>query len=67
MLQPKKIRDYNGPTGAYAVLDSRIVSMTSPGGFIALTDAALLTGLGSSDKAAEYADIAQAHGAVTSR
>jgi len=67
MLKPKKIIGYDGPTGAYVVTDGKVVPLTDPAGLIALTDSALLTGLGASDKAAEYAEIAQAHGAGASR
>jgi hypothetical protein len=64
MLKQKTIIGYNGPTGAYIALNGKIVPLTDAGGFIALTDSALLTGLGASSKAAEYADIAGSHGAV---
>jgi hypothetical protein len=64
MLKQKKIIGYSGPTGAYVAVDGRIVPLTDAGGFIALTDSALLAGLGASDKAAEYAEIAGNHGAV---
>jgi hypothetical protein len=64
MLKQKKITGYNGPTGAYIAMAGRIVPLTDAGGFIALTDSALLAGLGASEKAAEYAEIAGNHGAV---
>jgi hypothetical protein len=67
MLKPKKIIGYDGPTGAYVVTDGRITPLTDPAGFVALTDSALLTALGASEKAAEYAEIAQGHGAVASK
>lgn len=67
MLQPKHITDYDGPTGAYVVMGGAIVALTDPAGLIALTDSALLTGLGYSEKAAQYAaEIASGHGAVAS-
>lgn len=59
-----KIQGYSGPTGAYAAVDGQIVPLTDPGAHIALTDTALLTGLGLSPKAEEYAEIAKSHGAV---
>jgi hypothetical protein len=59
-----KIIGYDGPTGAYAAANGRIVPLTDPGAHIALTDAALLTSLGVSPKAQEYSEIAENHGAV---
>jgi hypothetical protein len=60
MPPTKKIIGYNGPTGAYAVVQGRIVGLsTDPEGLLALTDSALLTGLGFSDKAAEYRELAE--------
>jgi hypothetical protein len=60
MPRKKKIHGYDGPTGAYAVVGGRTVSLaTDPAGLLALTDAALLTGLGFSEKAAEYRDLAE--------
>ena len=64
MPKHKNIVGYDGPTGAYVAVEGKIVSLTDAGDFIALTDSALLTGLGSSEKAAEYAEIAGNHGAV---
>jgi hypothetical protein len=60
----KEILGYDGPTGAYAAVDGRIVPLTDPGAHIALTDAALLTSLGVSPKAEEYSELAEGHGAV---
>jgi hypothetical protein len=62
--QHKKINGYDGPTGAYAAVGNQILPLTDPGALLALTDSALLTGLGLSPKAAEYAEIADGHGAV---
>ena len=60
----KTIKGYDGPTGAYAAVEGRIVPLTDPGAHIGLADAALLTSLGVSPKAEEYAEIAKNHGAV---
>jgi hypothetical protein len=60
----KNIVGYEGPTGAYVVARGEVVSLTNPAGILALTDAALLTALGGSEKAAEYSDLAESHGAV---
>jgi hypothetical protein len=62
----KKIIGYDGPTGAYTAVNGRLLPITDPGAHIALTDAALLTGLGASQKAAEFAEIAENHGAIRS-
>jgi hypothetical protein len=62
--QHKKIKGYSGPTGPYAVVRGRLGPLTDPQALIGLTDAALLAGLGLTDKAREYADIAAGHGAV---
>ncbi len=51
--QPKII-GYNGPTGAYVVADGHTMSLSDPNAMVALVNSALLTGLGYSEKAAEY-------------
>lgn len=66
MLTPKKIHGYDGPTGPYVALRGQTLPLTDPAAIIALTDSALLTGLGYSDKAAQYTtDIAAGHGAIS--
>lgn len=55
--QPKII-DYSGPSGAYVVTDGRTISLSDPSAMVALVDSALLTGLGYSEKAAEYQKLA---------
>jgi hypothetical protein len=64
LKQHKTIIGYDGPTGAYAAVNGRIVPLTDPGAHVALTDAALLTSLGVSPKAQEYSEISESHGAV---
>ncbi len=58
--QPKII-DYNGPTGAYVVADGHAMSLSDPNAMVALVDSTLLTGLGYSEKAAEYQKLANGH------
>ena len=43
-----------GPSGAYAAVDGKFLPLSDPRALVALTDSALLVGLGYSDKAAEY-------------
>lgn len=57
--KPKKIIGYNGPSGAYAVVDGQIKPLSDPSAFVALADAALLTSLGYSERAAQYQRLAQ--------
>jgi len=51
----KKIHGYDGPSGAYAVIDGRILPLAGdPVGLVSLADSAMLTGLGFTAKAAEF-------------
>lgn len=54
MPKQRKIIGYDGPSGAYAVVDGKFLPLSDPRALVALTDSALLAGLGYSDKAAEY-------------
>lgn len=54
MPKQRKIIGYDGPGGAYAVVDGKFLPLSDPRALVALTDSALLAGLGYSDKAAEY-------------
>jgi hypothetical protein len=58
MSKHKQINGYAGPTGPYAIFRGRILPLADPSALIVLTDAALLTSLGDSDKAREYAGLA---------
>jgi hypothetical protein len=55
--QPKII-GYSGPTGTYVVTGGRTMSLSDPNAMVALVDSTLLTGLGYSEKAAEYQKLA---------
>ncbi len=55
----RKIIGYDGPGGTYAVVDGEFLSLSDPQALVALTDSALLTGLGYSKKAAEYQKLTQ--------
>lgn len=59
MLKERKIIGYDGPSGAYAVVDGEFLPLSDPRALVALTDSALLTGLGYSEKAAEYQKLMQ--------
>lgn len=54
MPKQRKIKGYDGPNGEYAVVDGKFVPLSDPRALVALTGSALLTGLGYSEKAAEY-------------
>lgn len=54
MPKQQKIIGYDGPSGAYAVVDGEFLPLSDPRALVALTDSALLAGLGYSEKAAEY-------------
>ena len=54
MPKQRKIKGYDGPSGEYAVVDGKFVPLSDPRALVALTDSALLTGLGYSDEAAKY-------------
>ena len=54
MSKQRKIIGYDGPSGAYVVADGKFMPLNEPEALVALIDSALLTGLGYSDKAAEY-------------
>jgi hypothetical protein len=59
MPKQRKIIGYDGPSGAYAVVDGEFLPLRDPRALVALTDSALLTGLGYSEKAAEYQTLVQ--------
>jgi hypothetical protein len=59
MHKPKKIIGYEGPSGAYAVVGGQVKPLSEPSALVALTDAALLTSLGYSERAAQYQGLAQ--------
>lgn len=59
MPKQRKIIGYDGPSGAYAVIDGEFLSLSDPRALVALTDSALLAGLGYSEKAAEYQKLVQ--------
>lgn len=56
--QPKII-GYNGPSGAYVVTGGHTLPLSDPDAMVALVDSALLTGLGYSEKAAKYQQLAR--------
>ncbi len=61
MPKPKhpKIIGYDGPSGAYVVAGNRTLPLSDPDAMVALVDSALLTGLGYSEKAAKYQELAR--------
>jgi hypothetical protein len=59
MPKQKKINGYEGPKGAYVAANGKFLPLSDPQAFVALTDSALLTSLGYSDKAAKYQELAQ--------
>jgi hypothetical protein len=59
MPEQQKIIGYDGPSGAYAVVDGEFLPLSDPRALVALTDSALLTSLGYSDEAAKYQKLAQ--------
>jgi hypothetical protein len=59
MPKQRKIIGYDGPSGAYAVVDGEFLPLSDPQALVALTDSALLTSLGYSEKAAEYQKLTQ--------
>jgi hypothetical protein len=59
MPKQRKIIGYDGPSGTYAVVDGKFMSLSDPQALVALADSALLTSLGYSDKAAEYQKLIQ--------
>jgi hypothetical protein len=59
MPKPRKIIGYEGPSGAYAIVGGQVRPLNEPSALVALTDAALLTGLGYSERAAKYQRLAQ--------
>ncbi|HEY2282006.1 MAG TPA: hypothetical protein VGH60_00460 [Solirubrobacteraceae bacterium] len=54
MPKQQKIIGYDGPSGAYVATDGKFLPLSDPQAIVALTDSALLTSLGYSEKAAEY-------------
>jgi hypothetical protein len=54
MPKQQRIIGYDGPSGAYAAVDGKFLPLSDPRALVALTDSALLAGLGYSDKATEY-------------
>lgn len=57
-----EIIGYTGPSGAYVVAGGRTMPLSDPGAMVALVDSAMLTGLGYSEKAAEYQELARSRG-----
>lgn len=57
----KTIHGYDGPTGAYVAAGGKIMSLVAtPGGITALTNSALLTALGASPHAEDFAALTKA-------
>jgi hypothetical protein len=59
MPKQRKIKGYNGPSGAYVATDGKFLPLSEPQALVALTDSALLTGLGYSHEAAKYQKLAR--------
>jgi len=59
MAEQRTIVGYDGPSGAYVIADGRTMPLSDPRSMTALVDSALLTGLGYSEKAAEYQKLAR--------
>lgn len=59
MPKQRKIIGYDGPNGAYVVVDGKFMPLSEPQALVPLTDSALLTSLGCSDKAVEYQKLIQ--------
>ncbi len=59
MPKQRKIKGYDGPSGAYVATEGKFLPLSDPQAVVALTDSALLTGLGYSDEAAKYQKLAQ--------
>jgi len=54
MSKQRKIIGYDGPGSGHVVAGDKIMPLDAPQALVALTDSALLTGLGYSEKAATY-------------
>ncbi len=59
MPKQRKIKGYDGPSGAYVATEGKFLPLSEPQALVALTDSALLTSLGYSEKAAEYKKLIQ--------
>jgi hypothetical protein len=59
MPKQRKINGYDGPSGAYVATEGKFLPLSEPQALVALTDSALLTGLGYSDEAAKYQELAR--------
>jgi hypothetical protein len=59
MPKQRKIIGYDGPRGLYAAVGGEFLPLSDPRALVALADSALLTGLGYSEKAAEYQKLVQ--------
>jgi len=59
MAHQPKIIGYDGPSGPYAVVSGKTLPLTDPRVMLALVDSTLLTGLGSSEQAGEYQQLAR--------
>ncbi|HEY5045340.1 MAG TPA: hypothetical protein VII53_05740 [Solirubrobacteraceae bacterium] len=59
MPKQRKIKGYDGPSGAYVATGGKFLPLSEPEALVALTDSALLTGLGYSDEAEKYQKLAQ--------
>lgn len=71
MSKQRKIIGYDGPGSGHVVADGKFIPLDEPQALVALTDSALLTSLGYSEKAAEYQKLIERRhqpvGATTSR
>lgn len=54
MSKQRKIIGYDGPGSGHVVAGGKFMPLDEPQALVALADSALLTGLGYSEKAAEY-------------
>ena len=59
MPKQRKIIGYDGPGSGHVVAGGKFMPLDEPQALVALADSALLTGLGYSDKAAEYQTLIQ--------
>ena len=59
MAKQRKIKGYDGPSGAYVVTEGKFLPLNDPQAVVALTDSALLTSLGYSNEAAKYKKLAR--------
>lgn len=55
-----KFIDYDGPSGAFVATERGILPLDDPRAMAAVMDSGMLVGLGYSERAAEYAELAKA-------